>query len=233
MGCQFSKNRRKIRALKLTIEELEKENDELKKRIYFDIESLVLGYQHIALQIFDELDEKTLGNCRLVNRAWKKCIDNGKTFWTRLCHRFEHLPILETYYLIPRKHTLVDTFPDVRVVFDFIKTRANVPELRMLIDLFQELSTRFANQGPHRYTDDHPLHYAASRHRWDILELLLKAGIDANTPNHCGNTIFEEYQLEGFQSKYLNAAPTVKKLEYAHVMPPDQFLMIFSLNELS
>ena len=36
------------------------------------------GLKHIALQIFNELDPKSHGNCRLVSKEWKNCIDNDK-----------------------------------------------------------------------------------------------------------------------------------------------------------
>ena len=58
---------------------MENLHEALKPR-YVRLDELVTnpGLQHVALYIFKKLDPKTLGNCRLVSREWKNCIDNGK-----------------------------------------------------------------------------------------------------------------------------------------------------------
>ena len=38
-------------------------------------------FSHLAENIFDKLDDKTLAKCRFVSKKWQAYIDNGKT-----CH---------------------------------------------------------------------------------------------------------------------------------------------------
>ena len=217
-----------INTLKFRFEEVEEDFSALKRLLWFDIETVIFRYEHIAWQIFDELDDKNLGNCRLVCKSWKECIDNGKSFWICLHQRFKNLPILEIWD--DEKHSILDEFPDMRIVFDYLKTNANATELKILLDFFKELKKRYCRQGMHRFTDDHPLHYAASNGRLEILELLLKSGIDPNAPNHCGKTIFQEYpsQIRSFKSKHFTAK---KMRKYPHdvAMPPNQFLLEFRM----
>ena len=63
------------------MESMENLHESLKNR-HFRIEKLIQnpGLQHIALSIFKELDPKSLGNCRLVSKEWKACIDQDKYF---------------------------------------------------------------------------------------------------------------------------------------------------------
>ena len=42
------------------------------------------GLQHIGVAIFKYLDHKTLVMCRLVNRSWKKMVDDPR-FWLKKC----------------------------------------------------------------------------------------------------------------------------------------------------
>ena len=205
MGCKLSFPRRpkkaRLRALKLRVEELEEEINALKSLLCFDMETLILGYEHIAWQIFGELDDETLGNCRLVSKSWKQCIDNGKSFWICLHQRFKNFPVLKTpewgengFCIGIRKQSILDEFPDMRIVFDYLETKANVTELKIFLDFFKELKKRYNEQGINRYTDDHPLHYAFCNDQSEVLQLLVKkCGIDLNTPNLSGKTILESF----------------------------------------
>ena len=90
-----------INTLKFRLEEVEEDFNALKRLLWFDIETVIFRYEHIAWQIFDELNDKNLGNCRLVCKSWKECIDNGKSFWICLHQRFKNLPILERKHIGP------------------------------------------------------------------------------------------------------------------------------------
>ena len=45
---------------------------------------LCLAIPHICETIFQHLDDKSLATCRLINKTWKKCVDNEKTVWHRI-----------------------------------------------------------------------------------------------------------------------------------------------------
>ena len=78
------KSRKWRKAINATIiiDSMEKLHEPLKKR-HFRIEKFIQnpGLQHIALAIFKNLDPKSLGNCRVVSKEWKACIDQEKYWW--------------------------------------------------------------------------------------------------------------------------------------------------------
>jgi hypothetical protein len=39
------------------------------------------GFPHIAEQIFQHMDKKSLSNCREVTKSWMDCIDDQNLFW--------------------------------------------------------------------------------------------------------------------------------------------------------
>ena len=52
------------------------------------MEDLFIRFPHIAQQIFENLDNKSLTNCREVTRSWKQFIDNKKLTWFRICEKY-------------------------------------------------------------------------------------------------------------------------------------------------
>ena len=41
-------------------------------------------FLHIAEQIFEHLDNKSLKNCRKVSKSWQNCIDNRNILWNKI-----------------------------------------------------------------------------------------------------------------------------------------------------
>ena len=92
----------KTQNLKRQIEELHEEKMQLeqdskrlkqnhefyqfRKSRYIRLDELVCnpGLEHVALQIFKNLDRKSLGSCRCVSKGWKACIDDDKHWWQSL-----------------------------------------------------------------------------------------------------------------------------------------------------
>lgn len=48
------------------------------------MEYLIEGFPHIAEQIFEQLDNKSLTKCREVNKVWKSFIDERNYSWIRI-----------------------------------------------------------------------------------------------------------------------------------------------------
>ena len=42
------------------------------------------GFPHIAEQIFEHLDNKSIKNCRKVSKSWQNCIDNRNILWNKI-----------------------------------------------------------------------------------------------------------------------------------------------------
>ena len=43
-----------------------------------------LRFSHITEQIFENLDSKSLKNCREVSKSWQICIDNRNILWNKM-----------------------------------------------------------------------------------------------------------------------------------------------------
>ena len=48
------------------------------------MEELIARFSHIVKQIFEQLDNKSLTNCREVSKSWKKFIDERNMSWVRI-----------------------------------------------------------------------------------------------------------------------------------------------------
>jgi len=48
------------------------------------MEDIIGRFPHIAKQIFEKLDNKSLTNCRVVSKSWQEFIDNRKLLWIRI-----------------------------------------------------------------------------------------------------------------------------------------------------
>ena len=101
---------------------MENLHEALKPR-YVRLDELVTnpGLQHVALYIFKKLDPKTLGNCRLVSREWKDCIDNGKVgkYWVR--KQLSDLLELESKeYVLSAKQLFINDYFGSKIILGLI-----------------------------------------------------------------------------------------------------------------
>ena len=48
------------------------------------MENILCKFPHIFQQILDELDLKSLTDCRLVEKSWLHFVDNSKSNWIRM-----------------------------------------------------------------------------------------------------------------------------------------------------
>ena len=49
-----------------------------------DIEDLIERFPHIVENIFENLDNKSLANCRGISKSWQEFIDNRNLPWKRI-----------------------------------------------------------------------------------------------------------------------------------------------------
>ena len=45
------------------------------------------GFQHITEQIFENMDDQSLKNCREVANSWQNCIDNQNILWSKIAKK--------------------------------------------------------------------------------------------------------------------------------------------------
>ena len=61
------------------------------------MEVFIQRFHHIASQIFNHLDKKSIRNCRQVAKLWKNCIDDKKLSWIHMVNIPYILENGETY----------------------------------------------------------------------------------------------------------------------------------------
>ena len=60
----------------------------LLQNLFIEMENLCLKFPYLCSIIFANLDNKSLVQCRLVNKSWKKLIDNEKILWKRILKKY-------------------------------------------------------------------------------------------------------------------------------------------------
>ena len=112
---------------------------------------------HIAEQIFDQLDNESINNCREVAKSWKKCIDNKN----HTLFRINNIPSIpqngNTFLHIAAKTGLAEVFENI---LEEISKNKNIDTYR---NNYWETTLSIACQ------------YGHSK----IIELLLKRAIDS------------------------------------------------------
>ena len=48
------------------------------------LDEIITRCSHIGKEIFDQVDDKRLGDCREVSKLWKSSIDDNNLFWKRI-----------------------------------------------------------------------------------------------------------------------------------------------------
>ena len=195
--------------LKRQIEELRAENARLKQEIqchevkqameklqvalrprFVRLGDLVCnpGLKHIALQIFKGLDPKSHGNCRLVSKEWKDCIDNSKWWWQQQIACMLSIYQLQLKYCeIDRDWRPVDrnkaSLEDFNEALKYVSKEESLDNLQLFTmfmrDYFQKES-KFNLTDPEWYifrTSNlpAPLYYAANDNRLDILQICARS----------------------------------------------------------
>ena len=75
---------------------------------------------HIAENIFEQLDEKSLSNCREVAKSWQNCIDRRNLVWIRIVNVPKILQNGDTYLHIAAKTGQVKVYNSI-LTCDFFK----------------------------------------------------------------------------------------------------------------
>ena len=53
------------------------------------MENLCKRFPHLAAQIFDQVDDQSLNNCKEINRGVLEHLDNERFFWIRIIKKYE------------------------------------------------------------------------------------------------------------------------------------------------
>jgi len=137
----------------------------MEKQEYIRLNELVCnpGWEHVALQIFKNLDRKSLGSCRSVSKNWKACIDNDKHWWQSL--------ILEYKSFMIKKDDQLEEFIEA---MQYVHDNESLKNLELFATFMTDYCRNVkANLATNNF--DSPLHYAADRNRIDFLQIIARS----------------------------------------------------------
>ena len=156
-------------------------SDPLKKS-HFRIEKFIQnpGFQHIALSIFKKLDPKSLGNCRVVSKEWKACIDEEKYWWhLQLVKCKEIMSLDRGYDRFGGDCSLENRLPEFMKTMDHIYEKESMANLKSFATFMSSYRTKLIKtQDISDWKPDAwetPLHFAVDQNRMDILDMLVNS----------------------------------------------------------
>ena len=155
---------------------MEKLQAALKPR-YFRLDYLVCNIPHIAIQIFRELDPQSHGNCHLVSKEWKDCIDNSKWWWQQQieyhCSQLKDSCRYSFSLPVTKKKSLIA----FRKALQYVSKEESVANLE-LVTMFMRDYIKYIDTHPewHRiWTIPTPLYFAAERNRGDVFQVIARS----------------------------------------------------------
>ena len=88
---------------------------------------MIVRFPHVATDIFKELDNETLANCRKVSRLWCDHLDNQKMYWVRMIQNYStNMKNSYQQWKKALKNTCVDYVKDISVSTEqFVKDDAS------------------------------------------------------------------------------------------------------------
>ena len=119
------------------------------------MENVLLRFPHIGCQIFEQLNNPLLTNCREVSNSWKNFIDNERLPWTRLIVQYIK-PLKSSWRKFLQKSNIRSLFEMATLVIQHYNKFKSVPE------------------------NTTPLHFAAMTDNTEMIEKLMQIGAQFN-----------------------------------------------------
>ena len=118
------------------------------------MEVFLTRFQHIAKETFEQLDEKSLNNCREVSKSWKKSIDDMKLTWIKILS-------------IPRNQTDGGTY---------LHLAAKTGQTKM----FEMTLQNEQDTNPINKNGKTPFHLVCQHGHFDVAKMLIQNSIELN-----------------------------------------------------
>ena len=133
---------------------------------------LVDAFDHLALNIFIRLNDKSLANCRRVNKAWKNLIDGQKFYYIRQIVKCKRR---HGSFFGPNEHW--------RKILENLDSKQKLSDLKNMTIFFKEF---FKLKNPILYD---PLEWMVSRNQLPWVKFLLKFVTDVDTYTNIGTEL--------------------------------------------
>ena len=148
------------------------------------------GLSWIALQIFDELDDESLANARLINTSWRCLIDDA--LLEKRKHLRERRLVREKWECLKKsRHTsyLFRQWPEWKNIFDDFQERRNLEDTKKLCQII----TKYFGSYLHISTLYDPLMVAAVLHNdISVFELVLPSVKSLRFADKNGRTVLHK-----------------------------------------
>ena len=159
------------------------------------------GFPHITEQIFEKMDNKSLKNCREVDKTFQKCIDNQNILWNKIAKKLGgnktfqlackngHLKMAKMFIEKPKEFKID---PMVKNHYFYLASdNDNLEIVEMLMHKSTELNIDLNAEDKFGKT---PLHITCQNGKIKIAEMLVQKSaefnIDVNAKDKAGETIF-------------------------------------------
>ena len=137
-------------------------------------------FPHIALRIFEQLDNKSLTNCREVSRSWQKFIDDNHLSWIRIV-KIPSIPRINASYQKTYKcfEWLFENSKLYNQSYTYLNIAAKTGQTAIL-EMILEDEEEKENINHRDIYDATPLHNACENGNSNIVKMLLKTAGDLN-----------------------------------------------------
>ena len=145
------------------------------------------GLYHVVRNISSYLDPKSLAQCRVICHSWKDSIDNDRRWLIfQLKHIHDQEKIFIDYIVKDKpkvKSTIKARFPEWNAFIEEVSRRRNIP---MLKEIVKWMWIYFKKESIDYYRN--PLLHAVKKSNIEIVQILIKSGINLEMKNQEGWT---------------------------------------------
>ena len=161
---------------------------------------MIVKFPHVATDIFKELDNETLANCRKVSRLWCEHLDNQKMYWVRMIQNYStNMKNSYQQWKKALKNTRVEYVKDISVsTQQFVKDNTSriycqwfplqVVADQGNLELCKYIFEKTKNSKPSGNNKWTALHMAAWKGHKEICEFLIHNSEKKNPSNEEGVT---------------------------------------------
>ena len=150
-----------------------------------------LRFPHLAEQIFNCLENKSLANCNLVSRSWQNFLEYHKILNVRIV-----LSVVEKYHTVQeswkkvlklsKTEVIIDLRESVGKVYKYVPAKKTLTPYHILamdghLDSYKYVVSKFKEKNPVNDTGETPLHVAAFNGDLDMCKYIMNS-VDNKSP---------------------------------------------------
>ena len=164
------------------------------------MEKILIRFPTVGLEIFKQLDNQNLTNCKKVSRSWNYLLSQNKLMWIRMIKKYQenHLEFKDDWKTVMARVPL-ETVKQLGIAvekfytLDLTNLKFQHSPLHVLADQglhshFEFLFVRTEKINPKRSDGISPYYFAAEKGHFEICKLIIENVDDKNPANSYGFT---------------------------------------------